>query len=618
MRLSLADLASPLAPFLQVPPGLVGKDECIFGNMTDVFEFHNQTFLKELEKYTGSILAEDVGHCFVTHGDRLASLYVAYCVNHPESQQLLIHEAGGFFDSLMHNCGIAGTVQSYLIKPVQRITKYQLLLKELLDCCEQASAREIREGLDAMLAVPKKANDALHLSLLEGLPSEELSALGEVILQEQFTVWEPKQLIKKGRERHVFLFDLCLLLAKEVHSSAGADGGDDGGGASHGGGKRYQYKSRILLAECNITEHIEGDQCKLALWTGRVPISDGYRLILRAANLDVKQAWVRAMREAMQERMFTPVGSLYDRSSAKAGGGQAPGGGAAQGELLLVGEDFKASSEGELSVAVGQSVELLDQNNEWALVRLTGAGGASVEGRVPLSTLRKGPPAGGPSGAPTGGSGGSSGRRGSSVKRWLTSGGGQKAGKRSTPGKAGAKGQPSVPVPVPVAVAAAAPGGTATLPTPKPTPAAAAERLSPQASKLASAGQLLDNVSEDSVEEVELPPPMEELQVSAACVLAAGKRKGSMRGRAGSWRLTWPLPLRVLSPPPCRCSTRHRRRRLRSPRGCDNRRRVPSESVPDRGRSIRLSSSHSIALRFLRLWTIRLLPPFLDSLCTPR
>ncbi|VDK38380.1 unnamed protein product [Dibothriocephalus latus] len=48
-----------------------------------------------------------------------------------------------------------------------------------------------------------------------------VSALGDVIVQDQFTVWEPKQLIKKGRERRVFLFDFCLVLAKECPVAPG-------------------------------------------------------------------------------------------------------------------------------------------------------------------------------------------------------------------------------------------------------------------------------------------------------------------------------------------------------------------------------------------------------------
>lgn len=71
-----------------------------------------------------------------------------------------------------------------------------------------------------MLNVPKKANDALHLSLLEGC-DVSIDALGDVVLQDSFTVWDPKQLIRKGRDRHIFLFELYLLFSKDVKDSAG-------------------------------------------------------------------------------------------------------------------------------------------------------------------------------------------------------------------------------------------------------------------------------------------------------------------------------------------------------------------------------------------------------------
>lgn len=69
-----------------------------------------------------------------------------------------------------------------------------------------------------MMSVPKKANDAIHLSLLEGLDADGLSkeALGDVLLQDRFFVWDSKQLIKKAKERHVFLFETSLVFAKEV------------------------------------------------------------------------------------------------------------------------------------------------------------------------------------------------------------------------------------------------------------------------------------------------------------------------------------------------------------------------------------------------------------------
>jgi triple functional domain protein len=136
-----------------------------------------------------------------------------------------------------------------------------------------------------MLNVPKKANDAMHLSLLEGC-DVTLDKLGEVILQDTFHVRDPKQIIRKGRQRHIFLFELYLLFCKEVKDSSGK--------------AKYLYKNKLMTSELGVTEHIEGDECKFAVLTGRAPISD-YRIVLKASSLDGKQTWVKKLREIIQE-----------------------------------------------------------------------------------------------------------------------------------------------------------------------------------------------------------------------------------------------------------------------------------------------------------------------------
>jgi hypothetical protein len=69
-----------------------------------------------------------------------------------------------FVQEVQHKYNLNGPVASFLIKPVQRITKYQLLLKDLMSCCEEGKG-EIQDGLEVMLNVPKRANDAMHLSM---------------------------------------------------------------------------------------------------------------------------------------------------------------------------------------------------------------------------------------------------------------------------------------------------------------------------------------------------------------------------------------------------------------------------------------------------------------------
>ncbi len=179
MRLASSSSSSVL------PAPLRGKEETVFCNLEEILSFHQGTFLKELEKYEA--MPEDVGHCFVTWAPKF-DIYVRYCTNMPQSTNLLVAHGGSYFESLQREHSLEHPIAAYLIKPVQRITKYQLLLKDLLSCCEPTEGQgEIREGLDVCLSVPKKANDALHLSMLEGCDLS-LDDLGEVVLQDSFQV----------------------------------------------------------------------------------------------------------------------------------------------------------------------------------------------------------------------------------------------------------------------------------------------------------------------------------------------------------------------------------------------------------------------------------------------
>ncbi|XP_043287262.1 kalirin isoform X2 [Venturia canescens] len=393
-----------------VPTGLHGRESIIFSNMEEIYQFHCDIFLRELEKY--ETMPEDVGHCFVTWAAKF-DMYVTYCKNKPESNQLLVAHGGSWFEDLQRRHRVEHPIAAYLIKPVQRITKYQLLLKDLQACCQEGQG-EIKDGLEVMLNVPKKANDALHLSLLEGC-DVRIDTLGDVVLQDSFTVWDPKQLIRKGRDRHIFLFELYLLFSKEVKDSAGK--------------VKYIYKSRLMTSELGVTEHIEGDECKFAVWTGRAPTSDT-RVVLRANSLEAKQLWVKRLREVIQETYFSlsmpkspakksssqrssrdleECASLddsvenLDRNSLASFGSTNTTDSDKTGvvEMTWVVADHSAApGTRELTVTKGQQVEVLENGsshaggNDWTLVRLPLAPGQSdppAEGLVPTSVLKQPP-----------------------------------------------------------------------------------------------------------------------------------------------------------------------------------------------------------------------------------
>ncbi|RWS15944.1 triple functional domain protein-like protein [Dinothrombium tinctorium] len=297
----------------QLPKGITVNELILFGNIQDIYDFHNDIFLKELEKY--ETMPEDVGHCFVTWA-RYFDIYVNYCKNKPDSNSLLIIPGiSALFEEIQRKHNVLHPIAAYLIKPVQRITKYQLLLKDLLSCCEEGLEGEIKDGLEVMLSVPKKANDALHLSMLDGCDIS-LDHLGEVILQDSFQIFDSKSLLpsRKGRERRVFLFELYLVFAKEVKpdsSSSSSSSSVSSFGSSSGGNKgKYMYKNKLLTSEIGITEYVEGDECKFCIWTVGAATSGGptvqeNKIILKCHSLDVKHLWVKKLREVIQESYFS-------------------------------------------------------------------------------------------------------------------------------------------------------------------------------------------------------------------------------------------------------------------------------------------------------------------------
>lgn len=66
-----------------------------------------------------------------------------------------------------------------------------------------------------------------------------------------------------------------------------------------------------------MTEHIEGDETKFAVWTGRAPMVADYRVVLKAHNLETKQMWVKKLREVIQETYFSGASLTFPKSPAK-------------------------------------------------------------------------------------------------------------------------------------------------------------------------------------------------------------------------------------------------------------------------------------------------------------
>ncbi|KAJ4435473.1 hypothetical protein ANN_18089 [Periplaneta americana] len=211
-----------------VPPALVGKADVLFGNLEEIYTFHSDVFLRDLENCISN--TELVALCFTQRRDAFLRLYSYYCQNSPRSERLreTVGEKNMFFQACQLKLGHKLPLAAYLLKPVQRITKYQLLLKDLLrysddrNCC-----KELQEALDCMLVVLKCVNDSMHQIAITGFWGE-LCDQGELLMQGSFSVWTDskkdrlRELRLKPMQRHIFLYQkamiFCKKAAKEVHN----------------------------------------------------------------------------------------------------------------------------------------------------------------------------------------------------------------------------------------------------------------------------------------------------------------------------------------------------------------------------------------------------------------
>ncbi|XP_034439766.1 guanine nucleotide exchange factor DBS isoform X2 [Hippoglossus hippoglossus] len=273
------------------PPSLENKRDVLFGNLPEIYEFHNRTFLKELENSIEK--PELVGTCFLKRKEEL-QVYQKYCQNKPRSE-VLWRQCGDslFFQECQKKLDHKLSLDAYLLKPVQRITKYQLMLKEMLKCSKSEGMAELEEALATMLDIIKSVNDSMHQIAITGFEGN-LSELGKLLMQGSFSVWtdhkrghsKVKDLARfKPMQRHLFLYDKMLLFCKKREETT----------EGHEKTPSYSFKHSLKMSAVGITENVKGDSKKFEVWyNGREEV-----YIIQAPSMDVKNMWVSEIRKVL-------------------------------------------------------------------------------------------------------------------------------------------------------------------------------------------------------------------------------------------------------------------------------------------------------------------------------
>nr|XP_040229140.2 guanine nucleotide exchange factor DBS isoform X3 [Anopheles coluzzii] len=273
-----------------VPPGLQGKSDILFGNLHELYTFHNDIFLKDLENCIST--TELVALCFVQRRDTFFRLYSYYCQNIPRSERLreTLVDTHLFLQECQKKLGHKLPLAAYLLKPVQRITKYQLLLKDLLKFSDTGTcSRELQKALDCMLVVLKCVNDSMHQIAITGFPAD-LSQQGELLMQDSFQVWtESKKDLRlrlKTQNRHIFLYQKAMLFCKQ--------------GSKTGHNKStYQFKHWLQMSQIGLTESVRGDSRRFEVWLqGRQEVHT-----IQATTIEIKNKWVAEIKRVLLNQL---------------------------------------------------------------------------------------------------------------------------------------------------------------------------------------------------------------------------------------------------------------------------------------------------------------------------
>ncbi|XP_013865444.1 pleckstrin homology domain-containing family G member 1, partial [Austrofundulus limnaeus] len=259
----------------------------LFGNIRDIYHF-NRDLLHDLEKCNADPVA--IAECFVSKSEEF-HIYTQYCTNYPRSVAVLTEcmrnkALAKFFrerqESLRHSLPLG----SYLLKPVQRILKYHLLLHEIANHMEKDTEiyEVVQEAIETMQRVAWHINDmkrkhehAVRLqeiqSLLTNWKGPDLIGYGELVLEGTFRLQRAKN------ERTLFLFDKLLLMTKKREET-------------------YTYKAHILCCNLMLVEVIPKEPLSFSVFHYKNP---KLQHTVQAKSQQDKRMWILHLKRLILE-----------------------------------------------------------------------------------------------------------------------------------------------------------------------------------------------------------------------------------------------------------------------------------------------------------------------------
>ncbi|TGZ77324.1 hypothetical protein EX30DRAFT_311449 [Ascodesmis nigricans] len=199
----------------------------LFLNLNQLVDFQRRFLIKVETLNSSPPEQQNWGSLFTGKENSDAfGVYALYAANFEAAQALAVEHR----DQLMkYPHPVFDNFAAFLIKPVQRLTKYPLLLRDLIKHTDalQAEDQGLPQGLEAIEAIAQQINEAIRKSenvqvvhdlfgRVEDWKGHRRDQFGELLLHGQFLVIKGDQKGDAEREYLIYLFENILLCCKET------------------------------------------------------------------------------------------------------------------------------------------------------------------------------------------------------------------------------------------------------------------------------------------------------------------------------------------------------------------------------------------------------------------
>ncbi|KAJ3056671.1 hypothetical protein HK097_005348 [Rhizophlyctis rosea] len=197
----------------------------LFANLPDLLDFERR-FLFQMEATLALPAPEQrIGALFLQNESAFETEYIPFCGNYQLATTLATEEATLLQQASSEVDPVRG-LPNYLIKPVQRICRYPLLLTELIKLSDPQTygyMDELKEGLASVKRVVDKVNEEKRREenrmvkrelddKIEDWKGLDPVTFGELLLHDKFPMASNDQ----DRDYHLFLFEGILLCCKDL------------------------------------------------------------------------------------------------------------------------------------------------------------------------------------------------------------------------------------------------------------------------------------------------------------------------------------------------------------------------------------------------------------------